>query len=116
MAQITPQQLDGTGTDPSLVSANAGGDSVEVKRGDYSVVIILENTSTNNVDVTIASQASNLGPGLAASDLVVTVPASGLRMVMIPKDEKSNLTDGSDLAQLTYATASAINVGAVQRR
>jgi len=116
MATITPKQAVGTGTDPGLQAANSGGDSVEAKRGDYTVFVILENTSTNSETVTFASAASNLPPGVTASDLQVSVPAGEVRVVAIPQDEESEIVDNNALANLTYSNASAINVGAFLRK
>lgn len=115
MATITPQQADGKGTDPSLQSANAGGDSIEVKKGHHAVYVILENTSGSQETVTLTSQASNLSPGATKQDLSVSVDPNSIKVVMVPKDETSYLRDSNGQAQLSYSSAAAFNIGAVMR-
>lgn len=115
MAELEPQDMKGSGVTGILQAAAAGGDTVKVSNGHYTVVILAENTDTVSQTVTVVSQASNPPPGLVSQDLSVSIPAGEIAAIGIPKDQLNHLTDSDDLAHLSYSNAGSINVGAVER-
>jgi hypothetical protein len=77
MATLTPQLIVRTGLDPQYTAADVAGDQVA---NDGRIFLHIKNADASAHTVTVAS-AATAQQGLAAADLVVSIPASGERMI-----------------------------------
>jgi len=104
---LTVQTVSRTGLNPSYTSANADGHSV-ASEGEKTFLHV-KNASGGSINVTV--QTPGTVDGLAISDLIVAVPASGERMIgpfPIGYYTTSLLVDFSSVTSVTVA---ALKVG-----
>ncbi|MFI6160392.1 hypothetical protein ACIA59_10630 [Micromonospora haikouensis] len=74
-ASVTTQQVTRTGLNPALTAPPADGDIVDCGR----VALMVTNGSGSPITVTVEATAAQ--DGLDVADLVVSVPASGTRLI-----------------------------------
>lgn len=111
MALLTPQPVTVTGLNPSYSAASGGGDTV--RPGD-KVFLHVKNGSGSAVTVTIVqAKPCNMSGSSPTHDRVVSVPASGERMIPTgPPAQFASQSTG--LASITYSSATSVTVAAVQ--
>ncbi|MET8765862.1 hypothetical protein [Streptomyces sp. NPDC004658] len=108
MATLNTQVIALTGLNPTYTAASAGGDKVAV--GDRNFLHV-KNGSASSVTVTLTATASVRGQ--AVSNLTVSVPASGERMIgPLPADLLQNQTDG--LCAIGYSASASVTVAALR--
>lgn len=108
MAILATQVVALNGLNPSYASAAAGGDKVEC--GDRNFVHV-KNGSASSVTVTLTATATVRGQSV--SNLTVSVPASGERMVgPILADLLQNQTDG--LCAVGYSASASVTVASLR--
>lgn len=110
---LTTQDLDADGLDLSLTAANADGHTLD---GGGNVVLVVNNGSGADVDVTF--QTSYSSGGLDLADRVVTVPAGDTiycpRLAPRLFDRATGATDAGkvyvDFEAVTTVTVGALGV------
>ncbi|MET8693634.1 hypothetical protein ABZV65_13945 [Streptomyces bauhiniae] len=108
MATLTTQTIALAGLGPAYANASAGGDKCQV--GDRAFLHI-KNGSASSVTVTLTATAAVRGQ--AVSNLTVSVPASGDRMVgPLPADLLASPTDG--LCAIGYSATATVTVAALR--
>lgn len=113
MAVLTVQDVSRSGLNPSYAAADVAGDSFA---NNGSTMLHVKNASAGALTVAVGSQYAPLPAGTAQSDVSVSVPAGGERMIGPFPTRSFNDVDG--LAQVTYPggvtslTVAAINQGA----
>ncbi|MFF8831384.1 hypothetical protein [Streptomyces sp. NPDC015131] len=98
MAALSTHQLVSTGTPPTFVAANAGGDTAEVGNGrDTFIVVKNGHTSAQTVTITVPGSTvyGELNP-----DPAISVPNGGERW--IPLRKEYDASDGTGRCGLTY--------------
>lgn len=106
MAVLTVQELHGAagraGVTPSFTAAGGSGDTCP---NDERTFLEVKNGSGASIDVTIETPGTV--DGLAITDRVVAVPASGDKMIgPFPKQYYSDTLD------ITYSSVTSVTVGA----
>lgn len=108
MATLTPQVVSLAGLNPTYAAASGGGDKVPV--GDRTFLHV-KNGAGSPVTVTLTATAAVRGQ--AVSNVTVSVPASGERMIgpLVP-DLLQGPTDG--LCAVGYSSATTVTVAALR--
>ena len=111
MALLTVQPVTASGLNPTYVSAAGGGDTV--RPGD-DVFLHVKNGGGAPITVTIVQAVScSFGGATPTHDRVVSVPASGERMIPTgPAARYASQSTG--LASITYSAVTSVTVAAVQ--
>lgn len=108
MATLTVQAVALAGLAPTYAAATGGGDKVAPGERTF---LHVKNGAASAVTVTLTAAATVRGQ--AVSNLTVSVPASGERMVgPITADLFQNPTDG--LAAIGYSSATTVTVAAIR--
>ncbi|MER6531156.1 hypothetical protein [Streptomyces sp. NPDC001508] len=108
MATLATQAIALAGLNPTYANAAAGGDKAEC--GDRNFLHV-KNGSASSVTVTLTATASVRGQ--AVSNLTVSVPASGERMIgPLQPDLFLSQTDG--LCAVGYSAAASVTVAALR--
>ncbi|MFI5769654.1 hypothetical protein ACIA74_14045 [Streptomyces sp. NPDC051658] len=108
MATLATQAVALAGLNPTYASAAAGGDKVEC--GDRNFIHV-KNGSASAVTVTLTATA--MVRGQAVSNLTVSVPASGERLIgPIQPDLLQNQTDG--LCAVGYSASATVTVASLR--
>lgn len=108
MATLTTQTVSLSGLAPSYAAATGGGDKAEA--GDRNFLHV-KNGGGSAVTVTLTATASVRGQSV--SNVTVSVPASGERMIgpLVP-DLLLNQTDG--LVGIGYSGVTSVTVAAIR--
>lgn len=106
MATLTVQDLVEDGIDPTYAAADAAGDEFAWEKG---VFLHVKNGDASSHTVTVASQWSNLRPGLATDDLAVAVPAGEERLIGPLYRPAYRDSDGN--VQVSYDAVTSVTVG-----
>lgn len=108
MATLATQTIALAGLAPTYSAAAGGGDKCEV--GDRNFLHV-KNGSGSPVTVTLTATAAVRGQ--AVGNVVVSVPASGERMIgPLPADLLQNSVDG--LCAIGYSSATTVTVASVR--
>ncbi|MFB7500024.1 hypothetical protein ACFC09_35995 [Streptomyces sp. NPDC056161] len=108
MATLSTQVISLSGLNPAYANATSGGDKCEV--GDR-VFLHVQNGSASSVTVTLTATAAVRGQ--AVSNVTVSVPASGERMIgPLNSDLLQNPSDG--LCAIGYSAATTVTVAALR--
>ncbi len=108
MATLSTQVVALTGLNPTYASAAGGGDKCEV--GDRNFLHV-KNGSGSSVTVTLTATASVRGQ--AVSNVTVSVPAAGERMIgPLSSDLLQNASDG--LCGIGYSSATSVTVASLR--
>lgn len=108
MATLTVQQMIDDGLEPTYAAADVAGDEFTWSSKAF---LHVKNGDANPHTVTVASQYTNLGPGLQTLDLAVAIPANEERMIG-PLAE-SAFKDSTGLVQVTYDAVTSATVAAI---
>lgn len=109
MAILTVQEIVRTGLNPTYSAAEAGGD--KVPNADNMAFVHVKNGDASAHTVTATSTAT-ASPGLAPSDLVVSVPASEERM--IGPFPTSSFNNPQNQVDLTYDAVTNVTIAAIR--
>jgi hypothetical protein len=102
MAVLTVQEIGRAGVTPSFTSAAGGGDTCP---NDEKTFLEVKNGGGASIDVTVETPGTV--DGLAITDRVVAVPASGDKMIgPFPKQYYSATLD------ITYSAVTSVTIGA----
>ncbi|MFE7954377.1 hypothetical protein [Streptomyces sp. NPDC057413] len=108
MATLATQVIALAGLNPTYAAATGGGDKCEV--GDRNFLHV-KNGSGSSVTVTLTATASVRGQ--TVSNVTVSVPASGERMIgPLSADLLQNPSDG--LCAIGYSSATTVTVAALR--
>ncbi|MEV5347202.1 hypothetical protein [Streptomyces achromogenes] len=108
MATLGTQVIALAGLNPTYAPATGGGDKCEV--GDRNFLHV-KNGSGSPVTVTLTATAALRGQ--AVSNVTVSVPASGERMIgPLASDLLQNQTDG--LCSIGYSSATSVTVASLR--
>ena len=109
MATLAVQRITRAGLNPAYAAASAGGDKFAPSETTF---LHVKNGSASAHNVTVVTPGE-VTDGLGIADLVVSVPATGERMIgPFPSRYFSNAAD-SGLAAVTYAAVTNVTVAAV---
>jgi hypothetical protein len=109
MATLTQRVVGNLGTDPTYVSAAAGGDKTVCGSGSF---IIVRNGSGASITVTLVTPNSVDGD-LAVADRTITIAAGADRAISLPAALYSNPAD-SGLAAWTYSAVTTVTVASLR--
>ncbi|MEV8046382.1 hypothetical protein AB0P02_21415 [Streptomyces griseoluteus] len=108
MATLTTQTIALAGVGPTYANASAGGDKVAV--GDRNFLHV-KNGSASSVTVTLTATAAVRGQSV--SNVTVSVPASGERMIgPLQPDLFQSPTDG--LCAVGYSATTTVTVASLR--
>lgn len=107
MATVDTQQIQRAGTAPAYSAASGGGDKF---RPDERTFLHVKNSDVAAHTVTVATPGTVLG--LAVSDVAVSVPAGGERMVGPFPGEHFVGADG--LAAVTWSAVTGMTFAVVR--
>ncbi|MCX4886041.1 hypothetical protein [Streptomyces sp. NBC_00847] len=108
MATLATQVIALTGLNPTYAAATGGGDKCEV--GDRNFLHV-KNGSGSPITVTLTATAAVRGQSV--SNVTVSVPASGERMIgPLSSDLLRNASDG--LCAVGYSSATTVTVASVR--
>lgn len=108
MATLSTQVVSLTGLAPTYGAASAGGDKVIP---DDRTFLHVKNGSASSVTVTVT--ATSADHGLATSNLTVSVPASGERMIgPLYASTFAGASDG--LVAVGYSATATVTVAALR--
>lgn len=108
MATLSTQVIALAGLNPTYAAATGGGDKCEV--GDRNFLHV-KNGSGSPVTVTLTATAALRGQ--AVSNVTVSVPASGERMIgPLNADLLQNQSDG--LCAIGYSSATTVTVASLR--
>jgi hypothetical protein len=109
MAILTVQSIVKAGLGPTYTAAAGGGDSFPNGGNEY---LHVKNGGGSPVTVTIPAQkgCDEFGVTNAAHDMVVSVPATGERIIGPVSPRQFN--DANGRAQVTYSGVTSVTVGA----
>lgn len=108
MATLSTQVIALAGLNPTYGAATGGGDKCEV--GDR-IFLHVKNGGGSPITVTLTATASLRGQ--AVSNVTVSVPASGERMIgPLSADLLQNASDG--LCAIGYSAAASVTVAALR--
>jgi hypothetical protein len=108
MATLTTQAIALAGLNPTYAAAAGGGDKCEV--GDR---LFLHVKNGGGSPITVTLTATAVVRGQAVSNVTVSVPASGERMIgPLQSDLLQNATDG--LCAIGYSSATSVTVAALR--
>lgn len=108
MAALTVQNVARTGLAPTYAAAAGGGDTFV---NDGQTFVHVKNGGGSSVNVTVDSTAPAT-VGLAQSDVVVAVPASGERMIgPFPPNAFDDVNGSTAIA---YSAVTSVTVAAVR--
>lgn len=111
MAELTVEQITTDGLDPTLVAAEAGGDTFSQPNADVFLYVNNADTASKQVTVTAETtekEVSNWGT-LSASDVVVSVPGGEFRLIG-PFPRGPYTTNPA----ITYDDVTDLTIGAIQ--
>lgn len=103
MADLTVQEVDRDGLNPTYASAAGGGDAFV---NDGKTWLHIKNGDVSSKTVTIAT--AKTVDGLAVADRDVTIPASEERL--IGPFPPTTYNDGDGKVQLTYDAVTSVTV------
>jgi hypothetical protein len=106
MAQLSVTKITLDGIFPSLVSADAGGDTFPNAGKTF---LWVKNASVAAVDVTIESNLQPVPTGACKEDKVVSVPALSDRMVG-PINQKAYNDPTTGEVSISYSAAVSVTV------
>lgn len=111
MALLSVQSVTTAGLNPTYSAASGGGDTVQPSDTTF---LHVKNGSGSAVTVTIVqANACSFGGSTPTHDRVVSVPASGERM--IPTGPAARYQNPStNVASITYSSATSVTVAAVR--
>lgn len=107
MATLTTKSIAVTGTDPTFVAANAGGNEVQPHHSGF---LHVKNGSGASVTVTVAVPGTTKY-GQAEPDVPVVVPAGGDRVIGPLGYDLADPTDG--LVHVTYSAVASVTVASL---
>lgn len=107
MAQLSVQEIDRDGLNPTLSAAAGGGDSWANTGKEF---IYINNGDASPVTLTIVTQQTV--DGQAVADRTVTIPAGEFRLV--GPFPVGTYNDGNNLCQLTYSGVTSLTLGIVK--
>lgn len=113
MATLSLQSITTSGLNPSLVAADAGGDTFDQTSARDQVFLYVNNGGAGAIQVTVtAANTSKEVPNwgsLTASDAVVSVPIGEFRLIgPFPTGPYTTTPD------ITYDDVSSVTVGAIR--
>lgn len=112
MAALSPQDLAFTGVAPTYNTAASGGDTFA---NDGKTYVHLKNSSGGSIDVTfdaVASIDTAQAGNISISDTVVTVPASGERVVGFFPPQRFNNSSGN--VAMSYSSHTGLTVAVIR--
>lgn len=110
-AVLTPQSLTLAGTTPTYNTAATGGDTFQ---NDGRTYVHVKNGAASPITVTFASLASysdNALGDLTLSDIAVSVPASGEKVIGFFPPTRFN---SNGRVTMTYSSATSVTVAVVK--
>lgn len=108
MATLSPQVIARTGLAPTYGSASAGGDKTETGERNF---LHVKNGGGSPVTVTLTSAAAYRGQ--AVSDVTLSVPASGERMIgPLSSELLQSATDG--LCAIGYSGVTSVTIASIR--
>ena len=110
-ATITPQTRLPTDTNVvvTFAAATGGGDVVTNTAGGVVILVANRDVSTS-LTLTVVSQATNIPPGTAKTNLSITVPAG--KTALVGPLDKAVWNDVNGAVDLTYSAVTNVFVGA----
>lgn len=116
MADLSIQSVGGSGSTYTTTTASSGGDAIPLKNEDTVVLIVQNNGATASSEtLTLASQASKLSIGQAASDESVQVSNGGQAAVWISRDNYGEMEDADEKVQLSYTDNTAFDLAVLSQ-
>lgn len=111
MAALATQDINYTGLAPAYAAAAGGGDTFTP---DADTILHAKNGSGGAITVTIVTPGTGVG-GVAISDVAVSVPAGGERMIgPFPAQHFADPTTGQ--AAVTYSGVTSLTIAALRAR
>lgn len=110
MATLTTQNISRTGVGPTYAACTGGGDRFTP---DKDTFLHVKNGSGGALTVTVAATKVPL-PGMTITNVVVSVPAGGERMIGPFPYDMFAAVDGSALADVTYSGVTSLTIGVIK--
>jgi hypothetical protein len=108
MATLTVQTVSRSGLNPAYAAAAGGGDKFAP---DKDTFLHVKNGSGGAL--TVVTPLTDPGSGQAISDVAVSVPAAGERMIG-PFNASSFADPADGLASITYSGVTSLTVAAIK--
>jgi len=112
MATLTKQVVTLSGIGPTYAAATGGGD--EFVPSDKSLLHV-KNGSGSPITVTIVTPRTDPRSGQAISDVAVSVPATGERMIgPFPRQAFAGTTAADPEADITYSGVTSLTIAHIE--